>query len=367
MTEKTLKDVLKFWLGEDDLHAETYVHKPQLWFKLNKNTDELIAELFGNLIARAESGELEAAAGIDNPKERVALIIVFDQFSRNVYRGTSDMFKNDARALKLALDLIADPTGSFERLLSPIERYFVYMPLQHSEDLDLVKRSLEAIEKLADQAGALQKPHFLKYLQSARVHYDLLLKYGRYPHRNMLLGRESTSEELEFLQKSKHTFVRSVLPLKSLDASKEESKRDKNKQSMTTTTTDEAASKVKEKNNNNVAPYQRLLFLHGFRQNANKLRKRLGGMLAKLKNACNAQVIFINGTHPYRPNGETATQLESSLGPDLLMPIESQRVWFNSDDDGRVYTGIDESIAYVLTHISINGPYGLFDFFYINI
>lgn len=253
------------------------------------------------------------------------------------------MFKNDHAALSLALELISDKT-SFQEL-SSIERYFVYLPLLHSEDLNLAKQSVDAFEHLSNEATTLQKPNYLKYLQSARVHYDLLVKFGRYPHRNLLLGRDSSPEELEFLQKSKHTFVRSVMPLKSLDASKSLNE-------------PKTSAKVKEKQTQPTVPYQRLLFLHGFRQNANKLRKRIGGMLERLKKVCNAQVIFLNGTHPYRPSGETASQLEATLGPDMLMPIESQRIWFNSEDDGRVYTGLDESIAYVLTHVSINGPYG---------
>lgn len=343
----TYQEILNFWLGED-LYSETYIHKPQLWFKLNRNTDEQLTELFGGLLSRLESDQEFANDWSADYRGRVALVIVFDQFSRNIYRGSSDMFKNDSKALALALELISNST-QFENL-SPIERYFVYMPLIHSEDLDLAKKSVDAVEKLASDAGALQKSHYHKYLQSAKTHYDLLQRFGRYPQRNLLLERESSPDELDFLVKSKHTFVRSVMPLKILDANK--SKVPKSTAKATAT-----ATKVKTK-----APYQRLLFLHGFRQNANKLRHRLSGLLNKLKTECNAQVIFLNGTHPYRPNtgGETVstTTDEPSRGSQTLMPIESQRTWFNSDDDGRVYSGMDESIAYVLTHINVNGPYG---------
>ena len=169
---QTYQEVFKFWLGDDFacFNEETYMHKPQLWFKLNKNTDEQITELFGTLLKQAESNRL-SDEWTSEYRARVALVIVFDQFSRNIYRGTSGMFKNDHAALSLALELISDKT-LFEKL-SSIERYFVYLPLLHSEDLGLAKQSLDAFEQLANEATTLQKSNYLKYLQSARVHYDL--------------------------------------------------------------------------------------------------------------------------------------------------------------------------------------------------
>lgn len=334
------EQVLKYWLGEDlnSLKSEIYMHNPQLWFQLKKTTDDQINSLFGETLTKAEKDSLPSDWK-SNPRGQIALIILFDQFSRNVYRGTKDMFKNDEKALKIALELL-DNKPVFDQL-SPIEKFFVYLALLHTENIDLAKRALDAIERLSQEAPTLQKHHFTKYYNSSKVHYELLLKYGRYPHRNLLLGRESSQDELDFLQKSKHTFVRSVLPLKDPNSDKKPQ-----------------ANKKNDINKRLMLPYQRLLFLHGFRQSANKLRKRLSYMINRMKTDCNAHVTFINGTHPYRPNGDTANQMESTLGPNVLMPIESQRIWFNSDDNAQVYNGIDESIAYILTHVNLHGPYG---------
>lgn len=174
--------------------------------------------------------------------------------------------------------------------------------------------------------------------------FYIVEKFGRYPQRNLLLGRESSQEELEFLQKSKHTFVRSVLPLKSGNSRPNGSKQ---------------AVKLASNENDKTMPNQRLLFLHGFRQSANKLSKRLSYIVSRLKKECNAHVTFLNGTHPYRPKGEMASQLVETLGQSVLAPIESQRVWFSSSDNAEIYEGIDESLAYVLTHVNIHGPYGI--------
>ena len=104
-------------------------------------------------------------------------------------------------------------------------------------------------------------------------------------------------------------------------------------------------------------PRQSLLFLHGFRQSSNKLKKRVTKLLNHLKLECNTSVTFLNGTHPYKPNGEVAEQTKQTLGDLALNPIESQRVWFNSDDNAEVYSGIDEALHHILVHVKSHPPY----------
>lgn len=338
---KSYEKVLKYWLSEDleSLNSENYEHNPQLWFKTNWNTDQQIKSLFGTCLNDAEQGTLDKEWYVDT-KGQVALIIVLDQFSRNLYRGTRDMFKNDDKALKITNELIENK-AEFDQL-SLIEKYFVYLPMLHIENVELANKFLNFLATLIRTAPVEQKKKFEKYYKPAELHRDLLLKFGRYPHRNLLLERVSSEEELEFLEHSKHTFVRSVLPAK--------------KQLIKLKSSDQNQILKKQKS---TLPYQRLLFLHGFRQSSNKLRKRLTSILNKLKDQCNAHVTFLNGTHPYVPNGEVATQMESSMGVNAIMPIESQRIWFNSEDNAQVYKGIDESIDYILTHTRVHGPYGI--------
>jgi uncharacterized protein (DUF924 family) len=216
--------VLTYWFGADystQLFDDNYAHNAALWFKIDWQTDEFIRDTFGTLLEWAESGRLNYDEGdndyaewLTNERGTLALIIVLDQFSRNVYRGTAKMFANDARALELSLKLLNDKSCGDIQRLSLVEQYFAVLPLVHVENVEHTRHACELIQRLADRAPQVQRTQFLKYLQNTKVHVELMTKYGRYPHRNALLGRTSTNDELEFIYKSKHNFVKSVLPAK---------------------------------------------------------------------------------------------------------------------------------------------------------
>lgn len=335
--------VLKFWFGDDlnALNKEDYKQNAKLWFQTKWETDELIKEKFGSLLNDAENGNL--ANWESNTKSTLALIIIFDQFSRNIYRGTPKMFANDSKALELSIKILENDT-EFNKL-SLVEKLFIYMPLLHSENPDTVQRAMDGIEKLHSSAYQSQKSQYMKEFQSCKVHLGLLKKYGRYPHRNFLLDRESTRDELEFLERSKHNFVKSVQAVK-----KPAGPTIFQIQAKSITKTE----KEKQKSN---YPFQNLLFLHGFRQNSNKIKKRTSKLINYLKNECNIYITFLNGTHPYKADGEIANQLETTLGGNALNSIESQRVWYNSDDNAEIYSGIDQSIDHVIAHVKLHGPY----------
>ena len=168
--------VLTFWFEE---------LTPAQWWVKDTALDRLITTRFSDLHSRAARDELfewrETARG------RLAEIIVLDQFSRNMFRGEPDAFAYDALALALAQEAIAADADSE---LTPVERSFLFMPFMHSESLAIHTVALELFEQ-----NGLQGP-----LDYEIKHKEIIERFGRYPHRNEILGRKSTAEELEFLQ-----------------------------------------------------------------------------------------------------------------------------------------------------------------------
>ncbi len=173
-----MNDVLDFWFGGPQ----------ERWFTQSDATDEAIRTSFGGTIEAALRGEFKEWTA--TPRGALALIIVLDQFTRNIFRDTPAMFAGDARARELARALVA---SGDDQELAPGERWFVYMPFEHSESMADQHESMRLFSALADQTG-LTEP-----VQWARKHFDVIARFGRYPHRNALLGRESTTEEMEFL------------------------------------------------------------------------------------------------------------------------------------------------------------------------
>jgi len=159
------------------------------WFEDSATTDAEIRARFAELWQRACEKRLDHWA--DSARGRLALVILLDQFSRNLNRNSPLAFAEDARAEQLALG--AEAAGHAAEL-KPIERAFLYMPLMHAEDLRLQTRGVELFEALGLESKDCSQ--FPKY---ARLHRDLIARFGRFPHRNAVLGRESTAAEVEFL------------------------------------------------------------------------------------------------------------------------------------------------------------------------
>ena len=157
--------------------------------------DREITERFGELLERARRGELDHWA--DTPRGRLALIIVLDQFSRNIYRGSPLSYSQDEKALRLALEGIE---AGMDRELTPVERNFFWLPLGHSEDLALHERGV----RHAEEEAANAPPHLRVMAEfgvsQARAAREVIARFGRHPHRNEVLGRTSTPEELEYLR-----------------------------------------------------------------------------------------------------------------------------------------------------------------------
>jgi len=207
MGERRAQDVLNFWFGADPLAPDQITQRMRLWFggddppELRLLRDELIAERFGEMVEAAAGGKLDAWTA--SPHRLLALILLLDQFPRNIYRGSAKAFAQDDRALSLALNGMQ--TGA-DANLTPVHRVFFYMPLQHAESPDVQEESVAAFRRLADEAPAEHRSLFQACLKFAQLHQRIVVRFGRFPHRNRLLGRSSSESELAYLRDEAPSF-----------------------------------------------------------------------------------------------------------------------------------------------------------------
>lgn len=183
------QDVLDFWFGAGDRpHAE--------WFRKDPAFDDAVRVRFGALIERALQGGIDDWARWPLPAlpalPALARIVVLDQFTRNVFRDTPAAFSGDALALAAAQELVA---SGQDRSLAPLQRWFVYLPFEHAEDRAAQQQSMHLFGQLADEHAAMADA-----LEWARRHQVVIERFGRFPHRNAILGRVSSAEEAAFLR-----------------------------------------------------------------------------------------------------------------------------------------------------------------------
>jgi uncharacterized protein (DUF924 family) len=179
--------VLDFWFGSPG-DAGYGQPRPE-WFRKDDAFDAQIAQRFGSTVEAALSGQLDGWAA--EPAPALARVIVLDQFTRNTFRNTARAFAGDAQALAAAQRMVRD---GWDRTLLPVQRSFVYLPFEHAEDLGLQQQALCLFGQLAED-----DPASAGLVQWAQKHHDVVLRFGRFPHRNVWLGRASTDEELRFL------------------------------------------------------------------------------------------------------------------------------------------------------------------------
>ena len=198
-----ISEVLLFWFGNLLEDAWPDEEKRKMWWMKSKETDDLIRERFGRQVALAEKGEL--SGWLDTPEGTLAFIIVVDQFPRNIRRDTSEAFSLDSLALGVCLESIEK---GFDKSLHPAHRTFFYLPLMHSEDPEIQRLSVEKYSTLENEFAELSafRQELSCATDFARRHFDIIKRFGRYPHRNAALGRESTSEEIEFLKQPGSSF-----------------------------------------------------------------------------------------------------------------------------------------------------------------
>ena len=206
-TQRHAHDLLEFWFGLRPYTRAAVERRMLFWFgdarapELQQQTDEAIRAQFGGLIESAARGEL--LAWESSPRRRLALILLLDQFPRSVYRSTRRAFDHDREALTLALggmQLGADAA------LDPLERAFFYMPMQHAESAEVQEESVAAFGRLGTEAADELLPIFANMLKFAQLHSDIVRRFGRFPHRNRVLERTSTDEELAWLASEGQSF-----------------------------------------------------------------------------------------------------------------------------------------------------------------
>jgi uncharacterized protein (DUF924 family) len=187
-------EILAFWLGDLDPEGLASPAKRERWWKKDPAFDDEIRRRFGAEHAAVAAGRREAWRA--TPRGRVAEVVVLDQFSRNLFRDTAKMYAWDATALELAGRSIA--LGD-ESALETDERAFLYMPWMHSESLRDQERCLELFESLARSRTGAARDRIEGNLRFAQAHRDVIARFGRFPHRNAVLGRASTAEESAWL------------------------------------------------------------------------------------------------------------------------------------------------------------------------
>lgn len=188
--------LLALWFGDEADDVLRATRQAPLWWGKSSETDALLASRFDELAEAAAKGSL--AHWADAPSGRLALILLLDQLPRNIHRGTPAAFAQDPLARDLCLKGLS--IGA-DKSLSPLERVFFYLPLEHAESREQQVRSVSLFEALAaEQAGTPAQATFAGFADFARRHQVIIERFGRFPHRNDILGRTSTPEEAAFLQ-----------------------------------------------------------------------------------------------------------------------------------------------------------------------
>lgn len=189
------QDILSFWFGEPAASADELKQKVRRWFVATPELDREIIERFAADLERALAGEL--AGWRAEPRTRLALVVLLDQFSRTIHRGQGRAFAGDPLARELAIEAFADGE---HRALSLDERMFLTMPLHHAEDLALQQQARQRFRELVADAPPDLRPIYAMAEEQSDKYNDIITRFGRFPHRNAALGRPSTPAELEFLR-----------------------------------------------------------------------------------------------------------------------------------------------------------------------
>lgn len=194
--------LLDLWFGDEADDVLRATRQAPLWWGKSSETDALLASRFGELVEAAAKGSL--AHWADIPSGRLALILLLDQLPRNIHRGTPAAFAQDPLARDLCLKGLSI---GVDKSLSPLARVFFYLPLEHAESREQQARSVALFEALAaEQANTPAQATFAGFADFARRHQVIIERFGRFPHRNDILGRTSTQEEAAFLQQPGSSF-----------------------------------------------------------------------------------------------------------------------------------------------------------------
>jgi uncharacterized protein (DUF924 family)/Ran GTPase-activating protein (RanGAP) involved in mRNA processing and transport len=309
-----------------DPYADDYELAQVLWFRGGPEIDDEIRQQFAGLVDAAARGELDAWRA--TPRGCVGLVLLLDQFPRNMDRGTARAFAHDPTALAIARAAL---DRGFDRDLAPAESLFLHLALIHAEDLADARRGLDGITELATRCARRHQKTARSWRVGAMKHIDLLERFGRYPYRNAALGRASTPAEEAFLARPEFTamFMRSqTVPVA-------------------------APAPVAAPQVRSGRPRLRILALHGFRQNGGVFRARLRKLRVALDDI--AELVFPTSPMVYTPTGDTRDATVAAFGE--VPDYPDQRVWWLSSEDNAEYAGFDASVAYLENVVRAQGPF----------
>ena len=318
-----------YWFGEIiNTWSKSYPLNTKLWFKTQETVDRYIKEQFEPfLLAAVASDSSLYGRWQTTDRGKLALILLLDQFSRHMYRGTAKMFEYDPLALQIALDIIAHPT--YIDTYSLPERLFVYLPLVHSENLVHATKGAQLLEALVPQVTRRDiRRRYETSAQAAQSDRRVIELFGRYPDRNGLLGRQSTADEEIHLSKAGSEVSPSEPKIKSDLRAADASSND---------------------------PHLRILVLHGSHQNSNSLKRSAKKVFKNLKGI--ATFYFANAPLPCNPTGDVKGQLLAPFGEDNSPNIDYQRQWWNASTDSKIYHHLDVTLHYLDKLFKSEGPF----------
>ena len=191
----TWQPLLDWWFGAEGSATEVAAARQGLWFGKRDGQDLEAEARFGALVERALAGDLKD--WLDDPQAWLAQLILLDQLPRMIFRNTPRAFAGDSRARPLLQEGLE---RGWDRRLTPIQRVFAYLIFEHAEDLPLQDRAVELFADLLNEAAVDERPLFANFLDFAERHQRVIARFGRFPHRNAILGRASTDEEQAFLR-----------------------------------------------------------------------------------------------------------------------------------------------------------------------
>lgn len=197
MGKQRVEEILTFWFGKVDENVFPSENRTHIWFDDDSSVDNDIRSQFSRDLEKATLGEYSKWE--NNARSSLALIILFDQFTRHIYRDTPLAYAQDHRALDLCLKGIE---RQFDHTITLIERAFFYFPLMHSENIEIQATSIRAYKILVDLSFSEAKGIFENFLEQALRNLDIIKRFNRFPDRNAALGRTSTKQEIEFCNSS---------------------------------------------------------------------------------------------------------------------------------------------------------------------
>jgi uncharacterized protein (DUF924 family) len=190
----TPQEIIDYWIGDAATSPDAAKKRTQLWYMSSAESDDLLREKFGADLARAERGELDSWRQTANGC--LALVILLDQFSRNLHRGVAAAFANDPQAVAVAQHAF---DKGFDKDMSPIGLSFLIHPFHHAEDIELQNRCVATYEAMIESVSAEWQAQLQGHLDFSREHRDVIAQFSRFPHRNEVLGRHNTAEEQSYL------------------------------------------------------------------------------------------------------------------------------------------------------------------------